>query len=340
MGVFHRPLYATAHSTVRPLRAYPITLFFSLLILICYIAISYSGWVWHFTHRCELSTRIHPWAAIDPPLHPPSLVIASIIDNFLPQTVRQASIRNKRQYAAQWNYSVIIPSHTALHNLPPQNLPVAWKKFALAQQLLTRFEFVLMVDADAVFMRNDIGWHPATSLLQQRNHSLLISDDLNGPNSGIFLLRRSKWTSDFLNDALQSANQLSRPNRFIPLKYENRAFLYLLNRWPRCFGMHRIDALKAPVHPMYRERRRYVTTVPRCWINRHPKRATRVVEFFDAGAGFDDVDDAFIAHAAGGDVDGKAQTLRELFDVAEKRMGSQHRPGEDSDDDVDDQWLR
>eukprot|EP00178_Gracilaria_changii_P021221 TRINITY_DN63170_c0_g1_i1.p1 TRINITY_DN63170_c0_g1~~TRINITY_DN63170_c0_g1_i1.p1 ORF type:complete len:342 (-),score=57.66 TRINITY_DN63170_c0_g1_i1:162-1187(-) len=339
MGAFHRPLLVSYSLLLsRRFVAHPLLITFAAALLIGHIAVSYSGWIWHFTHRCHASSQPHPWASVPPPADAPPLVVASIIDDFLPPHIRRASIRNKRQYAALWNYSAVIPSRAALAELQPVGLPVAWKKFTLAQQLLTRFEFVLMVDADAVFMRPDVGWHAATALMQRNNHSLLISDDLNGPNSGIFLLRRSEWTTRFLNDALQSSAYLSKPHKLIPLKYENRAFLYLLNRWPTCFGVRRIDALMAPVHNEYRARRQFVSTVPRCWINRHPKRATSLAEFFDAGAGFDDVEDAFIMHAAGGDVRGKSETLGGLFEMAEARMaerGSVHHV----QDDVDEHWL-
>ncbi|KAI0563339.1 hypothetical protein FGB62_42g12 [Gracilaria domingensis] len=67
-------------------------------------------------------------------------------------------------------------------------------------------------------------------------------------------------------------------------------------------------------------------------------RATSLTEFFDAGAGFDDAEDAFIMHAAGGDVRGKSETLEGLFEMAERRM-AETAAAQRVGDSVDDEWL-
>lgn len=146
---------------------------------------------------------------------------------------------------------------------------------------------------------------------------LLISNDINGPNSGVFMMRQSEWSREFLRVAIESASFLSVKSRLLPLRYENRAFFYLLDAWPSCGHMRRLDSMFAPVHRNARELRRSVTTVDRCLLNRRPSRGTSFEEFFDdVGSAFDNISDAFIAHAAGGNATDKANTLRRMLALA------------------------
>lgn len=131
------------------------------------------------------------------------------------------------------------------------------------------------------------------------------------------MMKRSAWSREFLNKAMQSSSLLSHQTALLPLRYENRAFFYLLDAWPTCGPLRRFDSVFAPVHPDARRLRRGVSTVDRCLINRRPKRMTNAHHFFlNTGAGFDETSDAFIAHAAGGNVNDKANTLRSMLSNA------------------------
>ena len=130
------------------------------------------------------------------------------------------------------------------------------------------------------------------------------------------MMRRSPWTSRFLDDAMDSTSILAKQTRMLPLRFENRAFFYLLNAWPKCGPMRRVDALTAPVATHSHTYANGVLTIDRCLINRRPPRAMRAVDLFDSGASFDSVDDAFVAHAAGGDLQSKIHALRWLLSQA------------------------
>lgn len=159
--------------------------------------------------------------------------------------------------------------------------------------------------------------HPWTLGVGAVVMQLLISNDINGPNSGVFMMRRSDWSRKFLRLAIEAAPLLSVKSPWLPLRYENRAFFYLLDAWPSCACMRRLDSMLAPVHREARQLRRSVTTVDRCLLNRRPARGTAFEEFFnDVGSSFDDISDAFIAHAAGGNVTDKANALRHMLSFA------------------------
>lgn len=130
------------------------------------------------------------------------------------------------------------------------------------------------------------------------------------------MMRRSPWTTRFLRDAIESTSVLSERTRLLPLRFENRAFFYLLNAWPSCGPYRRVDAWLAPVSKNAHTYQGGVLTVDRCMINRRPPRANRARDLFDSGASFDSVGGAFVAHAAGGSIQSKIRALRTLLSVA------------------------
>lgn len=283
----------------------------------------YIGWLWHYRNRCVAGVP-HPWQAspteykrtlqmLYPNDDKPKIAIAMIADNFMQPDIRNLTIRNKERYARTWGYDLFVPNHTELAAMA-DGLPVAWAKFPLIKQVLRTHDYVLVIDADAVILREDISLHKAIDSMG--NASLLISDDHNGPNSGVFIMKRSQWSTTFLDEAMKSASILSEQTRRFPLRFENRAFFYLLNAWPKCGPLRRVDSMLAPVKKDHETYSVGVQTVNRCLINRRPPRATRAQDLFDSGASFDTVDDAFVAHAAGGSIQSKKKALRWLLSVA------------------------
>lgn len=292
-----------------------ISVYTTHLVSPCYI-----GWLWHYRNRC-LGNVAHPWAASPSTARTistntgerPKIAIAMIADNFMQPDIRNLTIRNKQRYAQVWGYDLFVPDQEELLRMAG-GLPVAWAKFPLIKKVLKTHEYVMVIDADAVILREDISLHKAVDTMG--NHSLLISDDHNGPNSGVFMLRRSEWTRQFLDEAMKSASILSEQTRKFPLRFENRAFFYLLNSWPKCGPFVRVDSVLAPVATNTSYFVSGVKTIDRCLINRRPPRATRPRDLFDSGASFDVVDDAFVAHAAGGSIKSKVEVLRWLLSVA------------------------
>ena len=71
--------------------------------------------------------------------------------------------------------------------------------------------------------------------------SLLISTDFNGLNSGVALFKNTSWSHSFLNEAKAARAMLAADSILLPmpLKYENRAYFYLMDMWPKCAGLLR-----------------------------------------------------------------------------------------------------
>ena len=185
-----------------------------------------------------------------------------------------------------------------------------------AQEALKTHDYVFMVDGDAVVMRRDIDLSIAIEEMEAAGVSLLISQDFNSLNSGVFLLKNSTWTHSFLAEA-RAARPMLATGSFMPLKYENRAFFYLTNMWPQCGGIRRLDAVLAPHHRDQEKFREGTLVVDRCLLNRHPMRATEWWRLFDSGAGYDEISDAFIVHCPGGNADSKRTAMDALLSMSE-----------------------
>ena len=251
---------------------------------------------WSYKHKC-LPGHENPW--VDQ-LRPPrrNIAVLLVMDDFLSEEVRIATVANKVAYCAARDYSLSVPPVARVLEAA-EGFPVPWAKFPLARELLDAGnDYVLVIDADAVIMRTDVSLDLAADALEREGRDLLISEDFNGLNSGVFLLRRGNWTSAFLEAAWASRTLLA-PLRWVPLYFENRAFFYLTDMWPSCLDVRRVDALFAPRHPDPARFRDGLLLADRCDLNARPRHNTAWHQALDAGTSFDDTADAFVVHAAG-----------------------------------------
>ena len=124
------------------------------------------------------------------------------------------------------------------------------------------------------------------------------------------MMRRCPESFLFLQQAIESAPLLAH-NPFLPLKYENRAFFYLLDEWPMCFSFRRIDAVSAPQYnvTMARFFQAHTLYLDRCQINVRPKSGAD--HLLSSSMSYDFWDhQTFILHLAGGNTDSKTSSLR------------------------------
>jgi hypothetical protein len=251
---------------------------------------------WSYKHRC-LPGHENPWAdEVRAPRR--RIAVLLVVDDFLSEEVRLATVANKVAYCAARGYTLAVPPTTRVREAAA-GLPVAWAKFPLAAELLDAgHDYVLVIDADAIIMRTDVSLDLAADALEREGRHLLISTDFNGLNSGVFLLRRGNWTSAFLDAAWESRTLLA-PLTWVPLYYENRAFFYLTDMWPSCLDVRRADALLAPRYADAARFRAGLLLADRCDLNARPRHNTAWHQALDAGTSFDDTADAFVVHAAG-----------------------------------------
>jgi hypothetical protein len=150
---------------------------------------------------------------------------------------------------------------------PPPDRPAAWAKIPLIQTLLSRFDVVLWIDADAAIVDSSID---IADLLGERDLMGLVAKhnpecDDRIPNSGIWLLRTHRKTMRFLGDVWRSTE-------FIDHKWwENAAVMSQL-------GYELVPQIRlASPKPMY-HRTRFLATE---WNSTpgDPSPAPRIVHF-------------------------------------------------------------
>ncbi|KAF7045733.1 hypothetical protein CFC21_054815 [Triticum aestivum] len=114
--------------------------------------------------------------------------------------VLAATARNKRAYAAAHGYG--------LAALPPGAVdpgrPPAWSKVLALRARLRRHHWLFWNDADTLVTNPDISLEEI--LFSVIGHSdfdaspdLILTEDINGVNAGLFFIRRSKWSERFLD---------------------------------------------------------------------------------------------------------------------------------------------
>lgn len=69
---------------------------------------------------------------------------------------------------------------------------------ALLEVLDLGYDFVMMIDADAMITRYDIELAVGYDILNRENKSFLISSDFNSLNSGVFFVRNTDTAREFL----------------------------------------------------------------------------------------------------------------------------------------------
>lgn len=275
--------------------------------------------VWMRVHRC--TGAAHRWQGA-PHLGsahlgaPPSVAVVVVLDDFMSADMRARTIANKRAYAEYWNYSLVAPSVAEVRELA-HGFPTAWAKLDVARRALESHAYVFVVDGDAVIMRADVDLGRGIAEMEALGASLMISKDFNGLNSGVFLVKNSSWGFEFLAEASAARASLGRQTRTIPLKYENRAFFYLTDMWPECFGLRRLDALLAPRYTKSAKFQSGVYVVDRCLINRRPEKSTQLAELLASDAGFDHAAAAFVMHVPGGDARSKRAAMEVLLRQSE-----------------------
>lgn len=237
------------------------------------------------------------------------VAVALLVDEFLGASARNTTIYNKQKYCDRWGYDLIAPDVKPAKEMAGK-YPFPWGKFKLLRHALQSHEYVLMLDADAFI--NNFNFDLAELILEMHksNAFLLISEDFNGINSGIFLINNSSIAHRFVEEAISSAELLAF-DPYLPLRFENRAFFYLLDKWPTCFGMRRIDSVLAPRYnsSLVTEFIAGTKIVDRCRINVRPKSNNDAIT--SSSMSFDTWgEDTFILHAAGGTSEYKIEFIK------------------------------
>ena len=123
-------------------------------------------------------------------------------------------------YAAVHGYDLRLSTQLHAGNRPP-----AWSKIALVRELLERYDEVLWVDADAIFL--DISVDIADLVRPGKDlylveHLYAENDAWRSANTGVFLVRATEWSRRFLERVWEAEQFIDHP------WWENAAVLDLL----------------------------------------------------------------------------------------------------------------
>ncbi|CAL9087239.1 unnamed protein product [Musa textilis] len=112
--------------------------------------------------------------------------------------VGKAVAGNKQAYAARMGYVLVDAGGMVDHSRPP-----SWSKILAVRSQLPHYDWVFWNDADTMVM------NPALSLESilyaaighvnlDASPDLVVTEDTNGVNAGVFFVRRSEWSDKFL----------------------------------------------------------------------------------------------------------------------------------------------
>jgi len=193
------------------------------------------------------------------------------------------SVRNKRAYAARHGYEVVVADPLLLD----RSRPPAWSKFLALRQHLERFDFLMFMDVDTLVMNDEVKLEElvvsevATRAggADREAKDLFISEDWNGVNTGVFILRNSSWSRWFLQEAWGSKgseqewmahNTRARSGRKYPFEYEQRAVHYLLQtqKWrERGLPAYRPNRQESWAGRGAKDPWEHISLLPQCALN-------------------------------------------------------------------------
>lgn len=140
--------------------------------------------------------------------------------------IKELTWQNKMDYAVKHGYRLFDGSDLIDSSRPP-----AWSKILAVSHLLhqDQCDWVMWTDADTVIMNSDRrieDFLPA----DPTKHLLVVNDKGGGYNSGVFLLRNSEWSRQFLQDWWDMRSFVRPPG--VSLSGDNNAMKALLRDMP------------------------------------------------------------------------------------------------------------
>jgi len=109
------------------------------------------------------------------------------------------SVDNKRDYAKTHGYGF----HVVMDQLDGSR-PCVWSKILVIQKYLRLYQWIMWIDNDAKFTNF---FTRIEDRIQAFSHlDLLIGSDWNGINAGVFFIKNSEWSFQFLKDVYSQTN--------------------------------------------------------------------------------------------------------------------------------------
>lgn len=151
---------------------------------------------------------------------------------------RPLSVANKVAYSMVHHYDVAVVSTSIPHNHNPAR-HFSWQKILHLRNIIRdslsskiedhRDHWVFIIDSDAFIMNMSTPLQPIIMAAYEAHHpnplDMIMAADCNGLNAGVFFMRVSPWSLDFLNE-VWSVNNPTIPN--IDAWWEQAALRYLM----------------------------------------------------------------------------------------------------------------
>ena len=124
------------------------------------------------------------------------------------------------------------------------------------------YDYLFYIDMDTIIMNADIKLESFIDA-SERKFDVVVTEDMNGMNTGVFLMRNSAWTLWFLQTAWEQTQlvpKLTDDGKALPFRWEQRAFHYLTRsaEWTKA---------DLPVYSNYTEVRKHFYMLPQCAFN-------------------------------------------------------------------------
>lgn len=165
-------------------------------------------------------------------------------------------LKNREEYARRHGYRMVVAN-----DVLDRTRPAAWSKLKAVNKHLDSFDYLFYIDMDIVIMNMTI---PAERFIGlDPSKDIIMTEDWNGPNTGVWLAKRSQFSHWFLEMAWNQSQMVpptTKDGTRYPFEYEQRAVHYLLHSdvWSK---------RKLPVYRDYENVRSHFLFLPQCAMN-------------------------------------------------------------------------
>jgi hypothetical protein len=140
----------------------------------------------------------------------------------------QPLIDVRASYCRQHGYTLL-----DVNNLIDKSRPAAWSKLLALEHYFSsgQYDYLFYVDMDTLIMNADTTIEKFISAAGSES-DIIVSNDMNGMNTGVFLVRNSPWSLWFLRTSwnqTQLVSPTAPDGKHYLFRWEQRAFHYLTN---------------------------------------------------------------------------------------------------------------
>ena len=145
------------------------------------------------------------WASLSSPAAPPSHLprIGVMTINAQPHTrslgtssraswMHRISYHNKKTYCEKWGYDLIIEDIDVVN----RTRDVAWSKIPAFRKWLPKYQWIMWVDMDALFME----YHIDLTRFIDDKYDVVIGKDWNGINMGVYFMKNTPYNFQLMEE--------------------------------------------------------------------------------------------------------------------------------------------